>query len=165
MISKELADELNQQIKEELQSEFYYLGMAAYFREEDWEGFANFMEVQADEEHEHAMKFYDFLDEVGQAIVVPSVEKPSTQFKSIEGVFETALEQENHITERIHKLLEIAHQNDDHEAESLLQWFVDEQVEEENLMDNILHKVRRADDDSAALLMLDEELGEREDEH
>lgn len=164
MISDELTDQLNQQIKEELQSEFYYLGMAAYFHEEDWDGFATFMEVQAEEEREHAMKFYDFLDEVGKSIVVPEVEKPSVSYDSIEEVFETALKQEQHITQRIHKLMERARNHNDYEVESLLQWFIDEQVEEENLMDNILQKVRRAGDDTAALLILDEELGDREDE-
>lgn len=163
MISNELTDELNQQIKEELQSEFYYLGMAAYFREEDWEGFAHFMEVQAEEEREHAMEFYNFVDEVGSSIVIPEVEKPSISYESIEEVFETALKQEQHITRRIHRLMELARDHNDYEAESLLQWFVDEQVEEENLMDNILQKVRRAGDDTAALLILDEELGDREE--
>jgi len=164
MISDELTDQLNQQIKEELQSEFYYLGMAAYFRGEDWEGFAHFMEVQAEEEHEHAMKFYQFLDEVGKTIVIPEVEKPSISYESIEDVFETALKQEQHITQRVHQLVELAREQNDYEAESILQWFVDEQVEEENLMDNILQKVRRAGDDTAALLILDEEFGNREDD-
>lgn len=164
MIDDELASKVNEQIKHELQSEFYYLGMAAYFRDQDWNGFAHFMEIQANEEHEHAMKFYDFLDEVGKEIEIPSVEKPSTDYNSIVDVFETALEQEKNITESIHNLLDHARQTNSYEAESILQWFVEEQIEEENLMGDLLHKIRRAEGDEAALFMIDEELSEREDE-
>lgn len=162
MISDELTDAINNQIKEEFQSETYYLGMAAYFEHEDWDGFANFMKIQAEEEREHAMKFYDFLSEVDQKIHIPSLEAPETEYDSIEDVFETALKQEKHITERIHDLLSLARENKDYEAESILQWFVEEQIEEEDLMGTILNKIRRARDDEAALLMLDQELGERD---
>ncbi len=161
MISGELAEQLNKQIKEELQSETYYLGMAAYFEKEDWNGFAHFMSLQAEEEREHAMKFYDFLADVGKSIEVPGVDSPKTSYSSLSEVFETALEQEEHITGRIHDLLNLARANDDYEAESLLQWFVDEQVEEENHMSEILNQVRRAEGDEAALFMIDRELAER----
>jgi ferritin len=163
VISNELTEKLNDQIKEELQSETYYLGMASYFEEEDWNGFAHFMKLQAEEEREHAMKFFDFLSEVDQPIEIPGTESPRNEYSSISEVFETALEQEKHITEKIHDLLSLARKNDDYEAESLLQWFVDEQIEEENLMGEILSQVRRAEGDEAALFMIDRELAEREE--
>lgn len=163
MISDELTEKINEQIKEEFQSETYYLGMAAHFEENDWNGFSHFMKLQAEEEREHAMKFFDFLAEVDQPIEIPEIESPKTSFGSITEVFETALEQEKHITGKIHDLLTLARQKNDHEAESLLQWFVDEQVEEENLMGDILSKIRRAEGDETALLMIDDELSERED--
>lgn len=164
MISQELAQKINAQIREEFQSETYYLGMAAYFEEEDWNGFAHFMKLQAEEEREHAMKFFDFLSEVDKSVEVPQIDAPRTDYSSITEVFETALEQEQHITEKIHELVQLARENQDYEAESLLQWFVDEQVEEENLMDDILSKVNRAEGDEAALIMIDRELAEREED-
>jgi ferritin len=163
MISDELNEAINEQIKEELQSETYYLGMAAHFEHEDWNGFAHFMKLQAEEEREHAMKFFDFLAEVDQSIEISALESPKTSYSSNQEVFETALEQEKHITGKIHDLLKLARENNDYEAESLLQWFVDEQVEEENLMGDILSQVRRAEGDEAALFMIDRELAEREE--
>lgn len=164
MISDELARKFNQQIQREFESEAYYLGMAAYLNHEDWDGFAHFMKVQAEEEREHGMKFYEFLDEVGQRVEIPGVDAPPADFDSVKDVFETALQQEQHITECIHKLLKLARENNDYPAESILEWFVEEQIEEENLMGEILTRVRRADDDNAALLLLDSELGERKPE-
>ncbi len=162
MISKELAEELNRQIQEEFQSASYYLGMASWFEHETWDGFAHFMKVQSEEEVEHAMKFYDFLNRVDVQAVIPGLEEPEIEYDSIVEVFETALKQEQHITGRIHRLLELARENDDPEALSLLQWFVDEQIEEENLMGDLLDKVRRIDGDPTGLLYLDDELSERD---
>lgn len=161
MISDELADAMNQQIKEEFQSASYYMGMATWLEYESWDGFANFMKVQSHEEVEHAMKFYDFLNEVGRKAEIPGLEKPETEYQSITEVFETALKQEEHITERIHELLELAEEQGEPEAFSLLEWFVDEQVEEENLMGDLLVKVRRLDGDTPGLMYLDDELGKR----
>lgn len=164
MISDRLANKLNEQIQVEFQSEAYYLGMAAYFEEEDWDGFAHFMKLQAEEEHEHGMKFFDFLAEVDRPIDVPAVEAPRTDYSSIREVFETALEQEQHVTQKIHELVSLSREESDYEAESILQWFVDEQIEEENTMDSLLSQVKRAEGDEAALFMIDRELAQREDE-
>jgi ferritin len=163
MISDKLADQINEQIRVEFQSEAYYLGMAAYFEEQDWNGFAHFMKLQAEEEREHAMKFFDFLAEVDEPVEVPERESPRTDYSSIREVFETALEQEQHVTKKIHELVDVARDRKDYEAESLLQWFVDEQIEEENLMGDILSRVKRAEGDEAALFMIDEDLAEREE--
>ncbi len=162
MISDELAEAINEQIGMELESASYYLGMAAFLNHENWNGFAHFMKVQAQEELEHAMKFYEFLDEVGQRVRIPSVPEPRGEYDSLEDVFETALNQEKRVTESIHDLLELAVANNDHPADSILRWFVDEQVEEENLMGDHLDMVSRADGDEAALFMLDEKLAQRE---
>lgn len=164
MISDELAEAMNEQIGMELESASYYLGMAAFLNHENWNGFAHFMKVQAEEELEHAMKFYEFLDEVGQRVHIPSVPEPQGEYDSLVHVFETALNQEKRVTESIHNLLEMARDNSDHPADSILEWFVDEQVEEENLMGDHLQRVSRAEGDEAALLMLDEKLGKREPE-
>jgi ferritin len=161
MISSELEDAINDQIKMEFESASYYLGMSTHFKNENWDGFAHFMKAQSLEEVEHAMKFRDFLYEVDGQAVIPGLDQPKSEYDSIEAVFETALQQEKDVTESISNLVDTADANGDKTARSLLQWFIDEQVEEENLMDDILTKVRRLEGDKAGLVDLDEELGER----
>lgn len=162
MISDELEQAINDQIKMEFESASYYLGMSAHFLSEDWDGFANFMRAQSMEEVEHAMKFHDFLFEVDSEATIPGLEKPQNTYNSIEEVFETALNQEQEVTRSISNLVDIAEDNGDRAAMSLLQWFIDEQVEEENLMGDLLTRVRRLEGDTAGLVDLDQELGKRD---
>ncbi len=162
MISDELADALNEQIKTELEASALYLGMGAYFRENDWPGFAAFVEEQSAEEREHAMKLYHFLDEVGKDISIPAVDAPKMDYDSVQEVFERALEAEQNNTQSFHDLQAIANENNDNAANSLLQWFHDEQVEEENHIEDILVPIQRTDGDERFLNVLDKDL---EDEH
>jgi len=161
MISDRLTERLNEQIRMEFQSASYYMGMRMYLTREDWPGMASFMEAQALEEAGHAKKFYDFLDEVDREASMPGVEEPRGDFASLEEVFETALQQEKKVTESIHRLFEVAREEGDYPAYSLLEWFVDEQVEEENTFRGILTKIRRLQDQPLALYELDEQLGRR----
>jgi len=160
MISDELADALNDQIQTELEASAMYLGMGAYLRSEDWNGFALFVEEQSQEERDHAMRIYDFLDEVGKEILVPAVGKPRTDFDSVEEVFEDALEAEKNNTASFHELQEIANRNNDNAVNSLLQWFHDEQVEEENHIEEVLVPLRRMDADDKYIYVLDKDLEE-----
>ncbi len=161
MISDRLAEEMDKQIKEEFESASYYLAMASYLEAENWEGFSKFMKAQAVEEMEHGMKFYNFLHEVGHRAEVPALDQPKLEYSSLEEVFQTALDHEKHISGRIDKLVQVSEEEGDSRARSLLQWFVDEQVEEENTMEDILVKIKRIGD-SSALYMLDKELGQRQ---
>lgn len=161
MISQRLTEKINDQIRMEFQSASYYMGMRMYLSRKDWPGMAQFMEAQALEEATHAKKFYDFLDEVDQDATMRGLDEPKEDFSSLEDVFETALQQEQSVTESIHELYEIAQEEGDYQAFTLLEWFVDEQIEEENTFRTILTKIRRLQDEPLALYELDEELGQR----
>lgn len=161
MLSERLLKELNEQVKYELYSAHYYLAMAAYCASEDLDGFANFFKVQADEEKFHAMKFFDFINDMDGRVTILGLEEPNNEFNSVLDVFKAALEHEKFVTSRIYKLMDIAVEEKEHATISLLKWFVDEQVEEENSMKMIIKKLERLGDNSQGLYMLDEELSQR----
>lgn len=161
MLSEKLINELNEQIKYEFASANYYLSMAAYFAEKSLDGFTNFFLAQADEERFHAMKIFHFLNDLGAKIKITGYEDPKQDFASIKEVFELALQHEQFVTERINTLMEIAESEKHNPTKSFLLWFVDEQVEEENLMQSIIDKLDLIGESGAGLYMLDKELGAR----
>ncbi|KGG79494.1 ferritin [Caloranaerobacter azorensis] len=161
MLSEKLLKELNEQVKYELYSAHYYLAMAAYCAEQDLDGFANFFKVQAEEEKFHAMKFFDFINEMDGRVTIQALEEPKNNYESLVDVFKSALEHEKFVTRRIYKLMDIATEEKEHATISLLKWFVDEQIEEENSMKAILKKLERLGDNSHGIYMLDEELAQR----
>lgn len=161
MLSQKLLDELNLQLKYEMESANYYLAMAAYCASEDLDGFANFFLVQGEEERFHAMKFYNFINDLGGKVIIKGFEDPRNDFSSLQDVFESALKHEQFVTKRIHTILDIANQEKHYPTISFLQWFVDEQVEEEASMNQILSKVKRLGEDNPGIYMLDEELAKR----
>lgn len=161
MLSERLLNELNKQIKYELYSAHYYLAMAAYCADQDLDGFANFFMVQAEEEKFHAMKFFNFINEMDGRVTMLSLEEPKNDYESVVDVFKSALEHEKFVTGRIYKLMDIATEEKEHATISLLKWFVDEQVEEENSMKAILKKLERLGDNSHGIFMLDQELSQR----
>ncbi|WP_077368713.1 ferritin [Anaerosalibacter sp. Marseille-P3206] len=161
MLSKRLLEELNLQIKYELYSAHYYLAMAAYCASEDLSGFENFFKVQAEEEKFHAMKFFDFVNEMDGTVKILGLEEPENDFESVTDVFKKALEHEKFVTSRIYKLMDIATEEKEHATISLLKWFVDEQIEEENSMKSILTRLERMGENSHGLYMLDQELSQR----
>lgn len=161
MLSQKLLDELNLQIKYELYSAHYYLAMAAYCASNDLPGFENFFKVQAEEEKFHAMKFFDFVNEMDGTVKILGLEEPEDDFKSVTDVFEKALEHEKFVTKRIYYLMDIATEEKEHATMSMLKWFVDEQIEEENSMKTIIRRLNRISEDSHGLYMLDQELAMR----
>jgi len=161
MISKKLAEEMNKQITEEFRAGAYYLAMAAYFAEQGLDGFTNFFIVQAEEERFHAMKFFHFINDLGGKVEITGYEDPKSDFSSVEEVFQLALKHEQFVTARIHKLLDVAKNENHHPTMSFLQWFVDEQVEEEATMSGILDKIRLSGGAGPGLLFLDKELAGR----
>lgn len=161
MASEKLLKELNDQFNFELLSGYYYMAMAAYCASEDYNGFANFFIVQAQEEYTHAMKFFDFINDMGGRVTTLAMEEPKNDYNSLVEVFEAALSHEKLVTNKINKLLDLANEENNYPTISFLQWFVDEQLEEENSMETILTKLRRIDGNFAGIYMLDKELGER----
>lgn len=161
MVSQKLIKALNDQFNYELLSAHYYLAMAAYCSEQDLDGFAVFFKEQAEEERFHAMKFYDYITEVDGRILLTDIKNPQNNFKSIIDVFKVALEHEQSVTKRVYDLMDIAHDEREHATKNFLNWFVEEQVEEEAGMKAIIKRLERLGDDSHGLFMLDKELGER----
>jgi ferritin len=155
---------MNKQINAELHSAYIYLSMAAYFEDKNLPGFAHWMRVQAKEEVGHAMKFFDFIVERRGRVLLEPVAAVPTDWPSPLAVFENALAHEQKVTGLINDLVNLAIAEKDHASNSFLQWFVDEQVEEEASADAIVQKLKMAGDSSVALLILDQELGGREAE-
>lgn len=161
MFSEKLLDELNEQIKFELFSANYYLAMAAYCAAEGLAGFANFFEVQAEEERFHAMKFFHFINEMGERAQIRGLDEPKNEYGSLEEIFTLALDHEKFVTKRIYFLMDMASEEKEHATISFLTWFIDEQVEEEASMSDLLHKVKLLGGAGQGIFMLDKELAQR----
>ena len=161
MLDKEMEKAINKQMNAELYSSYLYLSMGAYFESIDLSGFASWMRVQAQEELSHAMKFYDYLVTRGARVILTEIESPPTEWDNAVAVFEHVYEHEQMVTGLINKLVDLAISLSDHATNNFLQWYVAEQVEEEESASGVLQKVKLAGDDSSGLLMLDQELGTR----
>jgi len=161
MISKSMQEALNEQINKELFSSYLYLSMAAYFESKTLPGFAHWMRIQAEEERAHAMKLYDYLLERGGQVNLKAIAAPETTWKSDLAAFEAALEHERFITKSIHDLYELASKEKDYATQVMLQWFIEEQVEEEANASEIVENLKRIELHDTAVLMLDHRLGKR----
>ena len=162
MFSEKMVKAMNDQIHHELESAYIYLSMAAYFAEENYPGFAHWMKMQFDEEMIHAFKFYDYIHSRGAKVVLQGIEQPPVKFDSPLAAFETSLGHEQKITADIHKLYALALEEKDYPSLSFLQWFIDEQVEEEEHVGGVVEDVKRVGGSEQGLLMLDRELGQRQ---
>jgi len=151
----------NEQINEELFSSYIYLAMSAHFESMNLEGFANWMKLQAQEEVEHAMRFFDHINRRGGRVVLKAIGEPDTDYGSPLQAFEKALAHEQHITGTINALYQLALEENDYPAQLELQWFIDEQVEEEENAGRVVELLKMAGDNKGALLMLDRELAQR----
>lgn len=160
-IKDKVTKAINKQINAELYSSYLYLGMAAYFEAKNWSGFGHWMRVQAKEENAHAMKFFDYVLERGGEVVLEDIKAEEADWKTPLDVFESVYAHELKVTALINGLLKIARQEDDIATESMLKWFIDEQVEEEAHAKQIVEKLKLVKDNANGLLMLDHELGER----
>ena len=160
-MNKKLLDEMNVQINKEIYSGYLYLSMAAHFEGENLPGFANWMTIQAKEELEHAMKFFEFLHEVGVKVVLDTIDKPDSDFGNPQKVFKQVLEHEQYVTSRIHLLYKLAVETNEYPTQVFLQWFINEQVEEEKNATEILENLKLAGESGNALLMMDRALAQR----
>jgi len=161
MIKKKIEDAFNKQINEEIFSFYLYLSMAAWFDSVNLKGFAHWMTAQAQEEMFHAMKFYNHIQERGGTVALAAIAEPKKEWTSALNVYEESLEHEKHITACIHDLVELAMAEKDHGAMSMLQWFVDEQVEEEDSFTEVVERLKMIGDHGPSLLMQDKEMGQR----
>jgi ferritin len=164
MLSKTMQDAVNEQIKNELHSAYIYLSMSAYFESSNLPGFAHWMRLQAQEEVAHAMKFFDHINDRGGQVTLMAIDGPPVAFDSPLGAFKMAYEHEQKVTGMIHNLYKMAVAGNDYPALSMLQWFVDEQVEEEKSALEVVEQLEMIGDHKMGLLMLDRELGQRQPE-
>lgn len=163
-MNKALQDALNGQIKHEFYSAYVYLSMSAYAESLNRKGFARWLRVQAQEEVKHAMKFFDFIHDRADQVILQGIEPPPTKFKSLLEVFQKALAQEQKISGLINGLYDLAVAKKDYPAQALLQWFALEQVEEEKSAAEIVEQLKLVGAEAIGLFLLDKELGERKTE-
>jgi ferritin len=161
MISKSIQEALNAQINEELYSSYLYLAMAAHFDAQNLTGFANWMKVQSSEERAHAMKFYSYVYDRGGTVILRAIQMPPSKFKTPLDVFKQVLEHELKITKLITKLYEQVVKEKDYPSQILLQWFINEQVEEEKNDNEIINQLEMLGDSPVSLMMMDRKLAER----
>jgi len=162
-INRKIQDAINKQINHEFYSAYLYLSMSAYFESINLKGFAHWMRTQAKEEDEHAMKLYKFLVERGGKVILSEIEKPPLEWKSPLDAIESAYKHEQKVTEMINGLVNLAAAEKDRATEVFLQWFVNEQVEEENSTNELVQKLKLVGDSGNGLLMIDSELAKRKE--
>ena len=164
MISEKMQEAINGQLNAELYSSYLYLSMNAYFKSINLDGFANWMHFQAQEELTHAMKLYDFINQRGGKVNLLQIEAPPALWSSPQAVFEATLEHEQKVTGLINELVELALAEHDHASNIFLQWFVSEQVEEEESVTGVLEQLKLMGEAKGGLFMIDRELAKRSPE-
>ncbi|MDD2371872.1 MAG: ferritin [Firmicutes bacterium] len=161
MISKHLNEELNQQITYEFYSSHLYLAMSAKLASIDFIGAATWMRTQAEEERVHALKIVDYILETGGEVNITGFEDPDIKADNILGIFEQGLEHEKFVTDRINFLMGLATEEKNYAAINFLNWFVNEQVEEESNAETIIRSLKLIGNDGNGLYQIDKELGAR----
>ncbi|GAB4454534.1 MAG: ferritin [Bacteroidales bacterium] len=161
MITKKMEAAINEQINAELYSAYLYLSMSAWCEGQNLKGFGNWLRVQYQEETAHALKFFDYVIERGGSVSLKKIDAPVAKWKNIIDVFENVLKHEQHVTALINNLVQISMEEKDFAANNMLQWFVNEQVEEEANATEILEQLKLFEGKGAPLFMLDRELKTR----
>ena len=156
-----MEEALNTQINAELQSFYTYLSMAAFIESIDLPGTAGWMRAQAQEELSHALKIYDFVHERNGRVLLQAIPEPETQWQDVMEVFRASLEQEEDISRKIDKIVDLAIREADHATHTFMQWFVTEQVEEVATVHAIIQKLKLIENAPGGLFLIDQELGKR----
>lgn len=164
MLSDKMTEALNAQINMELQAYYTYLSMAAFFEDQNLKGFSAWMFHHSEEEMMHAMKIYDFVHERRGRVKLAALAEPPHAWAAPIAALETAMGHEQKVTAAIHNLVKLAREEGDYATDSFLQWFVDEQVEEEAVVDELIQKLKLIGDFSPGLYLLDKELADAQPE-
>ncbi len=159
--SKAITEALNEQINAEIYSAYLYLSMSAFCQSQDYVGAAHWLRIQWEEELLHATKLIDHIGDRGGAVTLRSIGQPPTQFGSLLELFEQVLQHEQGVSASINRIYELSLAEKDYATQTLLQWFISEQVEEENAASEIVSMLKLAGKDGAGLLMVDQQLGQR----
>jgi len=152
---------LVEQIEHEFYSHLLYLSISSHYENIPLEGFSKWFRKQAQEEHTHGMKIYDYLLERNLHVDLPAIPKPVVKYKSHEEIFDQALKHEKKVTQWIYDIYEMALKERDHATHVFLQWFITEQVEEEKNAQDNLDQIRLFGEDKAALLVLDQDFAKK----
>lgn len=161
MLTKRMETELNKQINAEYWSAYLYLSMSAFAEDKGFPGVANWMRMQYEEEITHALKIFDYVvDRGGKITLMPIAEVPN-EWKDVLEIFEETLKHEQYVTSLINNLMDVAIEEKDHATKSFLQWYVDEQVEEEASVNEILDQLRMVQGQGNGLYMIDREMKNR----
>ena len=160
-MNKKMYEAINIQINRELFSAYLYLSMKSYFDSQNLAGFAHWMDLQAKEEYTHAMKMFSYLNDRGEQPKMLAIDAPEANWDNPLDVFEHVYNHEQNVTKMIHDLVELAISVKDYSTQNFLQWFVNEQVEEEASADAVVQKLKMLGNDKSALLYLDSELSKR----
>ncbi len=164
MLSEKMLKAMNEQIVAELYSAYMYLAMSAQFEAEALPGFARWTRLQAEEETEHAMKFFDFINDRGGRVTLGAIDMPPTEYGGALSTFEIILGHEQKVTSLINRLYQIALDEKDFASQIMLHWFIDEQVEEEKNAQAIVDQLKMAGDRPGNLMYVDRHVGKREEE-
>ena len=160
-MNKKIMSAMNAQVNREFYAAYLYLALSAYYSSINLDGFASWMREQAKEEISHAMKFYDYIFERGEVVTLDAIEKPKLKLKGILEPFEAALAHEKKVTAWIYEIADLVYAEKDYASYSLIQWFINEQVEEENNTSGICEKIKMIGNDKVALFILNKELSKR----
>ncbi len=161
MLSKAMQGAINEQIKKEFASAYLYLAMSAHCEATSLPGCAHWLRLQSQEEAKHAMKLFAYVNDRGGRVTLQAIEQPPARFKSLRDIFEHTLEHERKVTETIHQLYALAVKESDYSTQTMLQWFIGEQVEEEKQAYQLVGELKLAGEEGAALLLFDRQLGAR----
>jgi ferritin len=160
-LSPKIEKALNNQLALEFSSAYVYLGMAAYFEQTPYSGFAKWMEVQYSEELEHAQKFFKYIAERNGKVTLQGVDQPRSEYKSAQEAFQVSLAHEQKVSAAIAALYELAGQEKDYPTQSFLRWFLDEQVEEEKNVGDFVTKLELIGDNRNGTFALDHQAAKR----
>lgn len=161
MVSESILNLLNEQIRREFHSAYLYLGIEAYFEDQGLKGMANWFRVQAQEELDHAMKFFNYVNEVGGLAQLGTIEKVTSTYNSPLDALKASLIHERYITDSIYKIVDLAVEERDHKTNSFLNWFVDEQVEEEANAEENVKNLELVKDSPNGVFLLNKEMAAR----
>lgn len=161
MLNPKIQDALNDQLNFELVSAYLYMSMIAYFESINLQGMANWMRIQAQEEMQHVNKFFDYINERDGKVILSDIAMLKTEWSSALEAFEDSLAHEEKVTARINKLVDLSIHESDHATNAFLQWFVNEQVEEEASVKTVVDKLKFVAENPVAIFMVDQELGKR----
>ena len=161
MLSKPVLDLMTEQINHELYSAYFYLSMSAHCDAETWPGVAHWLRMQAQEEQEHALKFYDYILDRGEKVTLKAIAQPPVEFGSLVSIFEQVYAHEQKVTALIEKIYAAALEQKDVASQALLQWFITEQVEEEKNASEILEMLKRVGSSVGGMYQIDHNLAKR----